>query len=241
MSDIVIEKRTGADEETTRDPLRVREMFDRISARYDLANHLLSCGADVLWRARAARIVARWQPSAVLDVATGTGDLALAIQNRLPAVKIIGTDFSPEMLGLARAKGLHETQVADALELPFASGLFDVVTVAFGLRNMWDWAAALREMRRVLTDKGHLLILDFSQPRRFLRPVYRTYLHRLLPAAAALVTGEAAAYAYLGESIEAFPSGTAMLALLGENGFAAATAQPLTGGIATIYTAAARH
>jgi demethylmenaquinone methyltransferase/2-methoxy-6-polyprenyl-1,4-benzoquinol methylase len=211
-------------------------MFDHIALRYDLANHLLSAGADVLWRRRAARIVARWNPQRVLDLATGSGDLALAIQQRLAQAEIVAVDFSEPMIELARSKGVSNAVVADALHLPFEPASFDVITIAFGLRNIVDWAAALREMRRVLRHGGHLLVLDFSLPGGVLRPLYRIYLHRVLPRAAALITGARDAYAYLGGSIEAFPSGGEMLRLIEHNGFAAASATPLTGGIATIYT-----
>jgi demethylmenaquinone methyltransferase/2-methoxy-6-polyprenyl-1,4-benzoquinol methylase len=212
-------------------------MFGRIARRYDLANHVLSGGADFLWRRRAAKIVEGWQPKRVLDLAAGSGDLALAIQRRLPQAAITVADFSPEMLEIARRKGVRETVLADALKLPFETTSFDCVTVAFGLRNMADWDAALSEMARVLRPLGHLLILDFSLPVGALRPAYRFYLHRCLPLFASLVTGQKAAYDYLGGSIEKFPSGAAMLELIERNGFATATAEPLTGGIATIYTA----
>jgi len=212
-------------------------MFGRIAQRYDLANHLLSGGADFLWRRRAARIVEAWQPRRVLDLATGSGDLALAVQRRLPEAAITATDFSPEMLSVARRKGVRETVLADALRLPFEAESFDCVTVAFGLRNMSDWNLALREMARVLSPGGHLLVLDFSLPAGALRPAYRFYLHRCLPGLASIVTGQKTAYDYLGGSIEKFPSGNEMLSLIEKNGFAMASAQPLTGGIATIYTA----
>lgn len=213
-------------------------MFDRIARRYDLANHLLSGGADFFWRRRAAKIVGNWHPGDVLDLATGSGDLALAIQRRLPAAKIVAADFSPEMLEVAREKGVANTVVADALQLPFESGSFDCVTVAFGLRNMADWDRALSEMRRVLRSGGHLLVLDFSIPTGALRPAYRFYLHRCLPLLASIVTGQKAAYDYLGGSIEKFPSGSAMIDLIERNGFANVAAEPVTGGIATIYAAA---
>ena len=212
-------------------------MFGRIARRYDLANHVLSGGADFLWRRRAAKIVETWRPKRVLDLATGSGDLALAIQRRLPGATVIAADFSPEMLEVARCKGVRETVLADALQLPFETGSFDCVTVAFGLRNMADWDRALREMSRVLRAGGHLLVLDFSMPAGALRPAYRFYLHRCLPFLASLVTGQKAAYDYLGGSIEKFPSGGEMVELIETNGFAMASAEPVTGGIAAIYTA----
>ena len=223
--------------DVSRDPEAVRAMFGRIAPRYDLANHVLSGGADFLWRRRAAKMVEAWQPGRVLDLATGSGDLALAFQRRLPKATIVAADFSPEMLEVARRKGVRETVLADALQLPFETGSFDCVTVAFGLRNMADWGAALREMARVLRAGGHLLVLDFSLPAGALRPAYRIYLHRCLPLLASLVTGQRDAYDYLGRSIEKFPSGREMVELIEKNGFTNASAEPLTGGIATIYTA----
>ena len=221
----------------SRQPDAVRGMFDRIAARYDLANHLLSGGIDFWWRRRAAEMVRRWQPARVLDLATGSGDLALAIARKLPQAEVTGADFSAEMLALARRKGLERTVMADALQLPFENGSFDCVTVAFGLRNMADWSAALREMARVLATGGHLLVLDFSIPGGALQPLYRFYLHRCLPTLASVVTGQKDAYDYLGASIEKFPSGRAMLSLVEASGFQSAAATPLTAGIATIYTA----
>jgi demethylmenaquinone methyltransferase/2-methoxy-6-polyprenyl-1,4-benzoquinol methylase len=215
-------------------------MFGRIARRYDFANHLLSGGADFLWRRRAAKIVAGWQPRDVLDLATGSGDLALAIQRRLPEAKVTAADFAPEMLEVARRKGVEQTVLADALQLPFQSASFDCVTVAFGLRNMVDWDRALSEMARVLRAGGHLLVLDFSIPTGALQPLYRFYLHQCLPLLASIVTGQKAAYDYLGGSIEKFPSGGEMVELIERNGFTLATAEGLTGGIATIYTAEKR-
>jgi len=223
--------------DVSRDPEAVRAMFGRIARRYDLANHVLSGGSDFLWRRRAAKIIAGWRTKRVLDLATGSGDLALAIQRKLPEATIIAADFSPEMLEVARRKGVRETILADALQLPFESASFDCVTVAFGLRNMSDWNVALGEMSRVLRADGHLLVLDFSLPVGALRPAYRFYLHRCLPLLASLVTGQRAAYDYLGGSIEKFPSGGEMVELIEKNGFEKASAEPLTGGIATIYTA----
>jgi demethylmenaquinone methyltransferase/2-methoxy-6-polyprenyl-1,4-benzoquinol methylase len=215
----------------------VRAMFGRIARRYDLANHFLSGGADFLWRWRAAKMIEGWRPKRVLDLATGSGDLALAMQRRLPEATIVAADFSPEMLSVAQRKGVRETVLADALNLLFPDESFDCVTVAFGLRNMADWSLALREMSRVLRSSGHLLILDFSLPVGPLRPAYRFYLHRCLPILASLVTGQKAAYDYLGGSIEKFPSADEMIRLIEQNGFALPSAHPLTGGIAAIYTA----
>lgn len=220
-----------------RDPEAVRAMFGRIAGRYDLANHLLSGGCDFWWRRRAAEIVRQWRPRRLLDLATGSGDLALTIARKLPETEITGADFSEQMLAVARAKGLANTVVADAQKLPFPDESFDAVTVAFGLRNMADWSVALREMARVLTVGGRLLILDFSLPRGALNGIYRFYLHRCLPWLARVVTGEKEAYDYLGASIENFPSGRAMNALLESNGFQSARDFSLTGGIATIYVA----
>ncbi len=213
-------------------------MFERVARRYDLANHLLSGGLDFWWRHRASEIVRRWQPRRVLDLATGSGDLALTMARKLPEAKITGADFSPEMLARAREKGLTNTVVADALQLPFADASFDAVTVAFGLRNMADWGAALAEMARILAPGGHLLVLDFSLPRGPLRPLYRAYLHHCLPWLAGIITREKAAYDYLGDSIEKFPSDREMCALIEANGFHDAHPQPLSRGIVTIYCGA---
>jgi demethylmenaquinone methyltransferase/2-methoxy-6-polyprenyl-1,4-benzoquinol methylase len=213
-------------------------MFGSIAARYDLANHLLSCGIDFYWRRRAAEIVASWRPSKIADLASGTGDLALALQKKLPDAEVVGVDFLPEMLELAKQKGVRQTVLADAMNLPFANASFDCVTVAFGLRNMEDWGTALGEMSRVLQANGHLLILEFSLPTMsILRGVYRFYLHRCLPLLGSFLTRKKSAYDYLGDSIEDFPSGNGMCELIAATGLHDARAQPLSGGIVTIYTA----
>ena len=214
-------------------------MFGSIAARYDLANHLLSCGIDFYWRKRAAEIVASWQPKKIVDLATGTGDLALALQKKLPDAQIVGVDFLPQMLELAKRKGVRQTVIADAMKLPFADALFDCATIAFGLRNMEDWGGALREMSRVLNANGHLLVLEFSLPAMsILRAIYRFYLHRCLPLLGSFLTKKKSAYDYLGDSVEEFPSGNAMSQLMAANGFTHVTFEPLTGGIVTVYTAA---
>ena len=222
----------------TTQPARVRKMFGCIARRYDLANHLLSCGIDFYWRRRAAEIVAGWRPHRIADLATGTGDLALALQKKMPDAEIVGVDFLPEMLDLARRKGVRQIVLADAMNLPFGDASFDCVTIGFGLRNLENWAAALVEMSRVLKTNGHLLVLEFSVPTTpILRAIYRFYLHRCLPLFGSFLTGTKTAYDYLGDSIEEFPSGGAMCELMAENGFTHQTFEPLTGGIVTIYTA----
>ena len=213
-------------------------MFGAIARRYDLANHTLSCGTDFYWRKCAANIVASWRPGKIVDLATGTGDLALALQKKLPNAEVTGVDFLPEMLELAQRKGVRQTILADAMQLPFSDGSFDCVTIAFGLRNMENWEGALTEMSRVLVRDGHLLVLEFSVPTRsIVRPIYRFYLHHCLPLLGSLLTGKKSAYDYLGDSIEEFPSGHAMIDLIEASGFRHATLQPLSYGIATIYTA----
>src|SRR6059036_3329118 len=201
-------------------PERLRQMFGSIAARYDLANHLLSCGIDFYWRKRAAEVAANWQPHRIADLATGTGDLALALQKKLPDAEIVGVDFLPEMLDLARRKGVRQVVLADAMSLPLDDASFDCVTIAFGLRNLENWAAALAEMSRVLKRKGHLLVLEFSLPTTpSLRTIYRFYLHRCLPLFGSFLTGTKSAYDYLGDSIEEFPNGNAMCELMRETGY----------------------
>jgi demethylmenaquinone methyltransferase/2-methoxy-6-polyprenyl-1,4-benzoquinol methylase len=220
-------------------PAHVREIFGSIATRYDLANHLLSCGMDFYWRARAAEIVDSWHPHAIADLATGTGDLALAIQKKLPDAELTGLDFLSEMLELARRKGVRRVVLADAMKLPFDDASFDCITIAFGLRNLQNCSAALTEMWRVLNAKGHLLVLEFSLPTApILRAAYRFYLHRCLPLLGSFLTQKRSAYDYLGDSIEEFPSGNAMCELMREAGYVSPSFESLTGGIVTIYTAA---
>jgi len=219
-------------------PAHVRDMFGSIATRYDLANHVLSCGLDFYWRARAAKIVHAWHPHTVADLATGTGDLARAMQKKLPHAEVTGVDFLPEMLELARRKGVQRVVLADAMKLPFDDASFDCVTIAFGLRNLEDCSAALTEMWRVLTAKGHLLVLEFSLPTTpTLRAAYRFYLHRCLPLLGSFLTQKKSAYDYLGDSIEEFPNGNAMCELMRGTGYVSSGFECLTGGIVTIYTA----
>ena len=226
----------------SRDPDTVREMFGSIARRYDLANHLLSCGCDFIWRKRAAAIVSGWNPNAIVDLATGTGDLALALAKALPKSEIIGADFSEEMLAVAKAKGVRRVVTADALALPFADRSFDCLTIAFGLRNIKDWSAALREMARVLTANGNVLVMEFSLPSMsILRTVYRFYLHRLMPIFGSFLTRKKTAYDYLGDSIEQFPGGEELVRLIEANGYRDAVAEPLDVEIQEQANASARQ
>ncbi|MGA0845816.1 MAG: ubiquinone/menaquinone biosynthesis methyltransferase [Luteolibacter sp.] len=219
------------------DATYVRDAFARIADRYVMANHVLSCGMDIWWRKVVTSRIKRLRPGRLLDVASGTGDLALEIQDSCPGCEVVATDFCAEMLAHARSRGIARTEVADALKLPYADSSFDVVSVAFGLRNMADYPAALREMRRVLKPSGHLFILDFSLPQGILRGVYRFYLHRILPRLAGWMTGQRDAYQYLGGSIESFPSGRSMLDLLESCGYEESSHTPMSFGVVSIYQA----
>lgn len=225
---------------------QVRAMFDSIAPRYDLLNRVLSLGIDRRWRARVVARVRRQGPDAVLDVATGTGDLAIALGRALPAAAVAGVDLSPEMLRLGREKAAaafpgreFPMSEGDAERLPFGEARFDAVTCGFGVRNFEDRAQGLREMCRVLRPGGRLYVLEFSMPSRrnpFGR-LYRFYFRRVLPAVGRFVSRDARAYSYLPESVDEFPSGERFGRLLTEAGFVRPQWQRLTGGIATIYTA----
>lgn len=221
------------------DPAFVHAAFSSIAERYVTANHVLSFGADVLWRQRALQIIAEWKPRSLLDIATGTGDLALAVSRAFPDMHVLGTDFCRPMLDIAVRRGLRHALEADAMHLPLPDGSFDAAAVAFGLRNMADYEAALREFRRILRPGGHLLVLDFSMPQDTdpFSLLYRFYLHRILPRLAGFLTGNRDAYRYLGESIENFPRGEAFRQLLQKAGYSSSSALPLMSGVASIYTA----
>ncbi len=224
--------------QSQQDPDFIRGTFSSIAGRYDFANHALSGGADFLWRDLAARIVRSWAPRVILDLATGSGDLALVLAKKNPTASVVAADFCEPMLRVAQRKAVPNLIAADGTKLPFATGAFDALTVAFGLRNMATYDGALAEMARVLRPGGHVLVLDFSLPSSpLLRSGYRFYLHRMLPTLAGFATGRPEAYAYLGESIEAFPRGQAMLSRIEGAGFTLAEARPLWCGIVTIYTA----
>jgi len=182
------------------DPTFVKSAFQKIADRYVVTNHVLSCGTDILWRKKVGRIVKRWNPSLILDVATGTGDLALELQRRCPDAELIASDFCPEMLEHAGRRGVKDTRVVDAMNMPFEDEYCDLLTVAFGLRNMASYPDALKEMNRVTKSGGRLLILDFSLPKGIFGKLYGFYLNGILPKIAGLITGEGHAYKYLAGS-----------------------------------------
>ena len=216
----------------------VRQAFAGIASRYVLANHVLSLGIDCLWRRTTAKRIATLNPRRILDLATGSGDLAQAVQLACPEARVLGADFSVPMMREAQARRFHTLIAADGLSLPFQDGVFDVLTVAFGLRNMASWPAALQEMSRVLRPGGRLFVLDFSIPRfPGIRQLYLFYLKQIMPRIAGWITGQREAYVYLCGSIERFPSGRDMEALIGANGFQSATTTALTFGIASLYEA----
>ena len=222
------------------DPVFVQDAFAKIARRYVITNHVLSMGTDILWRRKVASIIQNLAPANLLDLATGTADLAMEISKKCPGLRITGADFSAPMLDYARQRKVPNLELvqADAMQLPFPDGSFDAVTAAFGLRNMASWPDAVWEMARVARPGGSLVILDFSLPSiKALRAPYRFYLHRVMPRVAGWITGQHGAYAYLAGSIEKFPSGEGMCDLLKANGFRTAEAIPVSLGIASIYVA----
>lgn len=219
------------------DPEYVKDAFAKIADKYVITNHILSLWTDILWRKKVGKMVKAWAPDNLLDIATGTGDLALEFQKVMPDCEVTGSDFCPEMLAYATSRGVKETLVADALDLPFDDESFSVVTVAFGLRNMADYPKALSEMRRVLKPGGKLLILDFSLPTNILRGPYSFYLDKVLPHLAGFITRQPGAYHYLSDSIKAFPSGQKMKDLITGQGLKSPEARPLSFGVASVYTA----
>ena len=222
-------------------------MFGRIAHRYDAANLLLSGGMDSHWRRVLVAAVQRGHPREVLDLATGSGGVAFALGRKLGcATPIIGMDFCQPMLdqALARKAAAGRSRftnvsfrLGDGLSVPSADETFDAVTIAFGLRNLADRARGLREMRRVLRPGGKLYVLEFSQPHRWLRPLYYFYLAHLLPRLAGMVTGDRAAYVYLNETIAAFPDAEALTAEIANIGFAPVAVRRMTGGIVALHTA----
>ena len=221
---------------------RVQGMFNAIARRYDLLNHLLSGGIDFYWRRRALSTVADSKPRRVLDLATGTCDFALGA-SRLGAERIVGVDVAINMLRLGARKLDQDRRgepirllAGDAESLPFVDAQFDLVTVAFGVRNFGYIPAGLAEAWRVLCPGGQILILDFSEPTAPLfKQVYRFYFKHILPRVGGLISGNRKAYAYLPDSVANFPQGKAFLALLEGAGFSEPRAVPLTFGTCNIY------
>jgi demethylmenaquinone methyltransferase / 2-methoxy-6-polyprenyl-1,4-benzoquinol methylase len=230
------------------DPVAVNSMFARIAHRYDVANRCLSGGIDLWWRRKLVAAVRRVRPRTVLDLATGSGDVAFALARGLaPDTTILGMDFCQPMLDEAETKkaaadGARYARVrfqpGDGMALPLADASFDAVTIAFGLRNMADRHQALGEMQRVLRPGGSLFVLEFSQPYAWFRPCYLFYLRRVLPRLAQALTGDRAAYVYLNETIEEFPGRQRLAQEIAAAGFASVRARALTFGIAALHEAA---
>jgi demethylmenaquinone methyltransferase/2-methoxy-6-polyprenyl-1,4-benzoquinol methylase len=235
----------GAHDETEA-AAHVREMFGRIAPRYDLLNHLLSLDIDRLWRRRVARRFTAFlhDPNArVLDLCCGTGDLAFAFRREAPnGAEIFGADFVPEMLVLARAKagGAHagvEFIEADALDLPFSDASFDLISCAFGFRNLANYERGLQEILRALKPGGTLGILEFAEPSgKAFGPMYRFYFRRILPLLGGLISGNVSAYTYLPMSVSRFPSPVELNAQFNRAGFVDVQFERWTGGIVTLHT-----
>jgi demethylmenaquinone methyltransferase/2-methoxy-6-polyprenyl-1,4-benzoquinol methylase len=225
---------------------RIRNMFAEIAPRYDLMNHLLSLNIDKSWRKFTVEKLRLIPGIPVLDACTGTGDLALAIAKKYPGqFEVIGTDFCPPMLDIARKKGSaggsDEQKVqfieADTMFLPFQSDFFQAATVAFGLRNVSDTSAGLRELVRVTRNGGEVGILEFSRPSLpGLKQLYQFYFRHVLPRVGqAMAKNDQSAYKYLPESVMEFPSGEDLAKLMREAGMADIRMYPLTFGVATLY------
>jgi demethylmenaquinone methyltransferase / 2-methoxy-6-polyprenyl-1,4-benzoquinol methylase len=219
----------------------LREMFTAIAPRYDLLNHLLSANVDKLWWRRGARTFAATlsKPNArALDLCCGTGDMAFALRREVRSAHIIGADFSHAMLKLAWEKSDNLERLkwieADALELPFVDQTFDLVTSAFGFRNLADYDAGLREIYRVLKPGGEFGILEFSEPKGVLGKFYKLYFRRILPRIGALIS-RTTAYSYLPASVERFPTPNELLTRMQEAGFKSVSWNPYTLGIAGLF------
>ncbi|MFC5865427.1 ubiquinone/menaquinone biosynthesis methyltransferase [Acidicapsa dinghuensis] len=226
----------------------VRQMFNSIAPRYDLLNHVLSANIDRLWwwrTARRFRAILANPNAAVLDICCGTGDMTMALlKRRTPGSRpVIAADFAHQMLArgarkFARSFERHGSAIpleADALHLPLQSGSLDLVTTAFGFRNLANYREGLIEFRRVLRPGGQLGILDFSEPEGLLGKLYHFYFHRVLPAIGRLICGKDGPYNYLPASVQKFPPPPAMLAMMREAGFTSVSWIPYTFGIAGLY------
>ncbi len=223
----------------------VRGMFNDIAPTYDRLNHILSFDIDKLWRKRVVRIVRKLGAKHIMDMATGTGDLAIAMAQSIEGSTIYGADFSSKMLAVAKRKieqlGLSERislTECNAEDIPLEDEAVDAATVAFGVRNFEHQKEALTEMKRTIRKGGHLVVLEFSNPRcALVRWVYRLYSHYILPAIGRLVSKHAAAYTYLPDSIDKFASPEAFSVLLKEVGFDSVEHKSQSMGIAHIYIA----
>ena len=221
----------------------VREMFDNIAPKYDLLNHTLSMSIDRVWRRRVVGEVRRAKPGRILDVATGTGDLAIAMARRIRDVQVLGVDLSEQMLAVARrkieARGLDGRIVldrGDAERLAVADASVDVATVAFGVRNFGDLGAGLRELARTIKPGGKVVILEFSRPRnRVFRALYEFYSYKILPRIGGLVSRDKRAYEYLPASVGEFPAPEEFMAMMARAGFRSCRARSQSFGIAQIY------
>ena len=221
----------------------VREMFDNIAPKYDLLNHTLSMSIDRVWRRRVVGEVRRAKPGRILDVATGTGDLAIAMARRIRDVQVLGVDLSEQMLAVARrkieARGLDGRIVldrGDAERLAVADASVDVATVAFGVRNFGDLGAGLRELARTIKPGGKVVILEFSRPRnRVFRALYEFYSYKILPRIGGLVSRDKRAYEYLPASVGEFPAPEEFMAMMARAGFRNCRARSQSFGIALIY------
>ncbi|MBD5225703.1 MAG: bifunctional demethylmenaquinone methyltransferase/2-methoxy-6-polyprenyl-1,4-benzoquinol methylase UbiE [Bacteroidales bacterium] len=224
---------------------QVEEMFDSIAPAYDFMNRAMTMGIDKIWRAKAVAMVRGGAPRRILDVATGTGDLAIKLARAVPEASVTGIDLSEGMLEIGRQKvasaGLADRIAltkADCLDLPFADGSFDAVTVAYGVRNFENLAAGYREMARVLSPGGMLCVVELSVPQgRIVNPLYRLYSGKIIPAVGRPISRDSAAYSYLPASIAAMPQGERMLDIMRGAGLSDAALRALTFGVCTIYTA----
>ena len=222
---------------------QVRQMFDAISGQYDFLNHFLSFGIDKMWRNKLVNMLKPYQPKTILDVATGTGDLALAL-NKLKPKRIQGLDLSQKMLdvGIAKIKkhGLSDTiafEQGDSENLPYKTDTFDAATVAFGVRNFSNPVKGMAEICRVLKPAGRLQVLEFSRPKTFpIKQFYWLYTKGILPLWGRIISGDSVAYTYLPKSFYAFKEGDEFLQLMKEAGFTEVAQRRLSFGIATIYT-----
>lgn len=222
----------------------IAAMFDRISPKYDALNHLLSFNIDKVWRRKTAKEVAKSHPNTILDLATGTADLAIALAKRNPDACIIGMDISEKMIEIGKEKVRCqnlEDQIdlclGDAASLPFEDASFDAVTVAFGVRNFEDLGQGLSEIHRVLRPGGQLTVLEFSIPEKFpIKQVYRFYFKHILPKIGKWLSKDPNAYSYLPKSVERFPRPDAFCNLLTSNHMENCKAKPLSLGIAMLYT-----